>query len=199
MPSSVSAVISSTSGTRRPVDHQRVVAGGLERLGQAGEHAGAVVADQRRLAVHDLRGPHDLAAEDLADALVAEAHAEDGTAGRRSARMTSLDTPASSGVPGPGEISTASGSRATISATSARRGGARAARRRARPGTGRGCRRTSRSCRSPARGGSHREATVALRCSLTTRSIRVVEARLQQPCRAWRRAPRGHMSSPSAE
>ena len=31
--------------------------------------------------------------------------------------MTSLDTPASSGVPGPGEMSTASGSRATISSS----------------------------------------------------------------------------------
>ena len=77
-PSSVSAVISSTSGTRGAVDDQRVVAGGLERVGQAGEHALAVVADQRGLAVHDLRGPHHLPAEDLADALVAEADAEHG-------------------------------------------------------------------------------------------------------------------------
>ena len=36
----------------------------------------AVVADERRLAVHDLRRAHDVAAEHLADALVAEAHAE---------------------------------------------------------------------------------------------------------------------------
>ena len=36
------------------------------------------MADQRRLAVHHLGRPHDLAAEDLADALVAEAHAEHG-------------------------------------------------------------------------------------------------------------------------
>ena len=38
-PSSVSAVISSSGGHRGPVDDERVVAGGLERLGQAGEHA----------------------------------------------------------------------------------------------------------------------------------------------------------------
>ena len=37
--------------------------------------------------------PHDLAAEDLADALVAEAHAEDRAHARRSARMTSLRQP----------------------------------------------------------------------------------------------------------
>ena len=42
VPSSVSAVISSTSGTDVAVDDQRVVAGGLERVGQAGEDAGAV-------------------------------------------------------------------------------------------------------------------------------------------------------------
>ena len=58
------------------VDDERVVAGRLERVGQAGEHARAVVADQRRLAVHHLGRAHDVAAEDLADALVAEAHAE---------------------------------------------------------------------------------------------------------------------------
>ncbi len=45
-------------------------------LGQAGEQAVAGVADHRRLAVHDLAGPHHLAAVELADALVAEAHAE---------------------------------------------------------------------------------------------------------------------------
>ena len=56
-PSSVSAVISSTSGSVEPLDDERVVAGGLERVGQTGEHAGAVVVDQRGLAVHHLRGP----------------------------------------------------------------------------------------------------------------------------------------------
>ena len=63
-------------GHRRPVDHEAVVAGGLERLRQPGEHAGVGVADERRLAVHHLRRPHHLAAVHLADALVAEAHAE---------------------------------------------------------------------------------------------------------------------------
>ena len=115
MPSSVPAVISSTSGTESRVDDQRVVAGGLERVGQAGEHAAAVVADQRGLAVHDLGRPHHVAAEDLADALVAEADAEDGHAARRrcgSPRWTGRRPRAG---PGPGEMSTASGSSASIS------------------------------------------------------------------------------------
>ena len=64
-------------GHRLPLHDQRVVAGRLERARQTLEHAGVVVSDERGLAVHDLRRPHDLAAEDLADALVAEAHAED--------------------------------------------------------------------------------------------------------------------------
>ena len=85
VPSSVSAVISSTAGTERAIDDERVVAGGLERVGQVGEHAPAVVADERRLAVHDLRGTNDATAEDLADALVAEAHAEHGTVARECA------------------------------------------------------------------------------------------------------------------
>ena len=50
-------------------------------LGQPAEHAAAVVGDLRGLAVHHLGGTHDVAAEDLADALVAEAHAEHGDAG----------------------------------------------------------------------------------------------------------------------
>ena len=41
-------------GHRRPLDDEAVVAGGLERGGQAGEHARAVVVHQRGLAVHDL-------------------------------------------------------------------------------------------------------------------------------------------------
>ena len=51
-------------------------------VGSVAEHALAVVRDLRRLAVHHLRGAHDLAAEQLADALVAETHAEHRDAGR---------------------------------------------------------------------------------------------------------------------
>ena len=68
-------------------------------------------------------------------------------------RIASFERPASSGRPGPGEISTASGrdrvhlvERDRVVAVHDR------LRARAHPGTARGCRRTSRSCRSRARG-----------------------------------------------
>ena len=65
-PSSVSAV-----------DDQRVVAGRLERVGEAGEHADVVVVHQRGLAVHDLGCPDHVAPVHLTHALHAEADAED--------------------------------------------------------------------------------------------------------------------------
>src|SRR5690606_35094578 len=58
-------------------DHQRMVARGLEAVGQPGEHACPGVADGRGLAVHDPAGAHHAAAVGLADGLVAEADAED--------------------------------------------------------------------------------------------------------------------------
>ena len=58
-------------------DDQRVVAGGLERLGQAGEHARAAVVDRRELAVHHVRRAHHRAAIGRADRLVAQADAQD--------------------------------------------------------------------------------------------------------------------------
>ena len=62
-------------------DHQRVVPGGGERIGEAGEERPAVVTDLGRLAVHELRGAHDLPAEALGEGLVAQAHPEDGHRG----------------------------------------------------------------------------------------------------------------------
>ena len=64
------------------LDDERVVSGRGERSGNVAEHALAVVRDLRRLAVHHLRRAHDLAAEELADALVTEAHAQHRHAGR---------------------------------------------------------------------------------------------------------------------
>src|SRR5262245_16090533 len=61
---------------RRAVDDQRVIAGGLEGLGRALEHALAGVGDHRQLAVHELGRPLDVAAKGLADRLVTEADAE---------------------------------------------------------------------------------------------------------------------------
>jgi hypothetical protein len=54
-----------------------VVASGLEGIGQPGQHAVAAVVDEGGLAVHDLASPHHPGPVDLADALVAQAHAED--------------------------------------------------------------------------------------------------------------------------
>ena len=132
------------------VDDQRVVAGGLERVGQAGEHArrrrGWI---ERGLAVHQLRRrarPHRRR----------PGRWPGGRGTRRAparpapakAAMSSRMMPASSGRPGPGESSTASGPSASASSTRrGRRCGGRAARRPARPGTARGCRRSCRSCR----------------------------------------------------
>src|SRR3990170_465998 len=59
-------------------DGQRVVADRFEGVGQPRKDAAAVVLDDRHLAVLDLARALDPPAERLADALVAEADAEDG-------------------------------------------------------------------------------------------------------------------------
>ena len=64
-------------GQRRPVDDQGVVAADLDVLRQSLIETAAVVADSRDFAVDDLARAHDLAAEYLADGLMAEADAED--------------------------------------------------------------------------------------------------------------------------
>ena len=95
IPSVVQAGHLEAVGNRVGVDDERVVPRGLEHLGQVLEHAAPVVVDRRRLAVHDLGRAHDPPAEDLADALVAEADAEDrqaltsqfGDRGRAHARV----------------------------------------------------------------------------------------------------------------
>ena len=76
-PSSVSAVTSSVVRQAVALDDQRVIARRLERAVDAAEHACAAVADLGELAVHRQRRAHDLAAEGLADRLMAEADAED--------------------------------------------------------------------------------------------------------------------------
>src|SRR5271169_7242713 len=63
---------------RIALNHQRVVARGGERAGQACEYAVAVMVYLRGLAVHQLPGVDDAPSESLAYALVAEAHAENG-------------------------------------------------------------------------------------------------------------------------
>src|SRR4029079_10422336 len=64
------------------LDHQRMVARRLERAVDAAEHAFAAMAHLAELAVHRLRRAHHLAAERLADGLMAETDAEDRHARR---------------------------------------------------------------------------------------------------------------------
>ena len=71
------AVTSSTAGRVVGRARERMVACGVEALGNACEHAAAVVADGGNLAVLDFAGAAHLAAVDVVDALVAEANAED--------------------------------------------------------------------------------------------------------------------------
>ena len=110
-PSSVSAVTSSVVRHARALDHQRVIARRLERAVDAAEHACALVLDLGELAVHRHRRAHDLAAERLADRLMAEADAEDRDRRPTPCSIRSRQMPASFGVQGPGESTIASGSR----------------------------------------------------------------------------------------
>lgn len=67
------------------LDHERVISRCLQRVRQACEHSSGVVANERRLAVHDLGRPHDLAAVDLTYALMTEADTQDGYSARETA------------------------------------------------------------------------------------------------------------------
>ena len=94
------------------LDHQRMIARRLERRVDAAENSAALVADFRQLAVHRRRRAHHLAAERLADRLMAEADAEDRNVSARPCAIRSRQMPASLGVQGPGESTMASGSAA---------------------------------------------------------------------------------------
>ena len=67
---------SNSFGQRVGLDHEAVVARGLERIVEAGEERAAVVVDHVGLAVHEILGADDLAAERLAHRLMAEADAQ---------------------------------------------------------------------------------------------------------------------------
>ena len=75
-PSSLSAVISRSVGQGRRARPPGNDSAWPEGARHAGEHRVAGVSDRADLAVHGLRRAHDLAAERLADGLVAEADAE---------------------------------------------------------------------------------------------------------------------------
>ena len=84
-PSAVSAVISSAAGRGGTLDEERVVARGGEALRHAAKHVGILVEDGRSFAVHEAAGADDMAAEIVADGLVAEADAEEGFFARKGA------------------------------------------------------------------------------------------------------------------
>src|SRR5690606_16736532 len=78
----------------RLLDHQRMVAGGIEGIVETAEYAFAPVVYGRDLAVHDAGRTHDAATKSGADALVAQAYAKQGDAsgemldcGHRNARL----------------------------------------------------------------------------------------------------------------
>ena len=58
------------------INHQGMIAHGRKRVGQASEHALAVMVDGGSFAVHHVTGADDMTAEGLADALMTQADAE---------------------------------------------------------------------------------------------------------------------------
>lgn len=63
-------------GHRRALHNERVIPGGLDGVGKSRENSIAGMADNRCLAVHDLRGSNHLPSEYLPEALQPEAHSE---------------------------------------------------------------------------------------------------------------------------
>src|SRR4051794_18125921 len=59
------------------LDHQAMVARGLERVGEIAIDALAIMVNPRRLSMHDPLGTHDPRAEGMADALVPKANAQE--------------------------------------------------------------------------------------------------------------------------
>ena len=137
--SSVRAAISSTAGQPSSDDDQRVVARGRERRGQAGEDALAVVLDRRASC-------RASAAARARRCRRTPRPSPDGRDRRRgSARdapkrwIAAIETPASSGRPGPGrDHDPRRRQRRDLVERDLRRCGAPTPRRRARPGTARG-------------------------------------------------------------
>ena len=113
-PSAVSAVTSRTSGSERRSDDQRVVAGGLERVGQVGEDARAGVEDGRGLAVHELGRRHDPGRRRPGRCTGGRGTPRGWGAPRRARPPRPCSRPPSSGRPGPGEMTMASGAAARM-------------------------------------------------------------------------------------
>ena len=63
------------------LDDERVVPSGLDGVREAVKNPAVVMPNHRRLAVHDVRGTHDIATERLPHALHPETHTEDRCGG----------------------------------------------------------------------------------------------------------------------
>src|SRR5882762_2475555 len=63
-------------GQGRPANRKGMIAGRHEWTRQSAKHAEAEMPDRRGFSVDDFTRVHDLAAEDLADRLMSEAHAQ---------------------------------------------------------------------------------------------------------------------------
>ena len=108
-PPAVRPVTSSSSGRVSVAHRQRVVAGRRERRRQPGEHPGAVVVDLAGLAVQQLGRPlDDGAVAPTAIAWCPRQTPSIGTGPAHARGPASTQTPAFSGVPGPGLSSTPS-------------------------------------------------------------------------------------------
>src|SRR4051794_32592035 len=59
------------------IDDQRMVTGRCKRRRNVCEYSFSLMADRRKLAVHENRGAHHIASKSLADRLMAEAYAKD--------------------------------------------------------------------------------------------------------------------------
>ena len=113
-PSAVSAVIVELGRAGVAGDDEGMIAGRREGTVDAAEHGAALVADLGDLAVHGHGRAHDVAAESLSDGLMAEADAEHRDARRRRDGRGRGRCRPRSGVHGPGDRTTASGSSARI-------------------------------------------------------------------------------------
>ena len=71
---------------RLAADNEAVIARRLERIGQAAKNTLVIVMNGRSLAVHDAFVAHHFAAENVADALMSQANAEDRHVGGEAAQ-----------------------------------------------------------------------------------------------------------------
>ncbi len=101
---------------RHAIDDQGMIARRGKRRGEILENTFPLMMNRRGLAMHDTARFNDITAEHLADTLVSKANAQERIL-PLNASITAMETPASFGVQGPGDITISSGARASISST----------------------------------------------------------------------------------